>query len=82
MSYDAEQYAYGTERAWALLTEEQERIEALAELNPPTYSRAGHDWGNRNKWRYVDPTNPWSELVNRDGYTPGGECLFPKGKAA
>jgi len=38
--------------------------------------------GDRTVWRPVDPTDPYGDLVNRDGYTPDGRCLFPKQAAA
>jgi hypothetical protein len=50
------------------------------------YSRPSHTprstLGDRSQWRPVDPTDPWGELVNREGMTPDGRCLFPKRAAA
>lgn len=68
------------ERNYEISAQQELMDEGLAAIRT-TPSPIGN-YGDRSVWRFIDPTDPWSDLVNRDGFTPGGVRIFWKEQAA
>lgn len=74
----AESYAAQTEAVYQGTqdeTEEQQHIDAACELKVGAAVSVRHSYGDRDQWRPLNPQDPWSPLVNREGFTPAGELV-------